>query len=186
MLFVFFIFLGYNTLPRSTMSEPLGNTDQASSVYCPDPVLETVCEERRGNGESTDHLSDYYFRDSFEHSSNESGFTSVIDSRAGPFRQFSTSDNLPPTFQHSVNNAALIIQQNATNDARIKKFSILHAFIPSFIFVVIILTITTIFVLESESELFTPIKRWPEMVSLNYQYYQPLKSYLTQSFEGIF
>lgn len=181
-------FLGYNTLPRSTMSEPLGNTDQASSVYCPDPILETVCEERRNNGGgSTDHLSDYYFRDSFEHSSTESGFTSVIDARAGPYRQFATSgDNVPLGFQNSVNNAALIIQQNATNDARIKKFSILHAFIPSFLIVLILLAVSTIFILESESDVFRQIKDWPEMLSLNYQYYQPFKAYMAKAFGGIF
>lgn len=170
------------------MSEPLGNTDQASSVYCPDPVLETVSEEtRRNNGESNDQLSDYYFRDSFEHSDNESGFTSVIDARSGLFRQYSTNhDNVPHGFQYSVNNAALIIQQNATNDARIKKFSILHAFVPSFIFVVIALAITTIFVLESDADMFRQIKDWPEMLSLNYQYYQPLKAYMAKTFSDIF
>lgn len=171
------------------MSEPLGNTDQASSVYCPDPILETVCEERRNNGAgSTDHLSDYYFRDSFEHSSTESGFTSVIDARAGgPYRQFATSgDNVPLGFQNSVNNAALIIQQNATNDARIKKFSILHAFIPSFLIVLILLAVSTIFILESEADVFRQIKDWPEMLSLNYQYYQPFKAYMAKTFGGIF
>uniref|UniRef100_A0A336MDB5 Moesin/ezrin/radixin homolog 1 n=1 Tax=Culicoides sonorensis TaxID=179676 RepID=A0A336MDB5_CULSO len=179
----------YNTLPRSTMSEPMGNTDQASSVYCPDPILETVSEERRNNGGagSTDHLSDYYFRDSFEHSSTESGFTSVIDTRAGPYRQFATSgDSVPLAFQNSVNNAALIIQQNATNDARIKKFSILHAFIPSFLIVLILLTVSTIFILETESDTFRQIKDWPEMLSLNYQYYQPFKAYMAKTFGGIF
>lgn len=179
-----FFVTGFNTLPRSTMSEPMRITDQASSVYSPDQVLETVSEERR-NHENADHLSDYYYRDSFEHSSTESGFTSVLEARH-PFQDFSMSDNTTQSFQHSVNNPALIIQQNATNDARIKKFSILHAFIPSFMFVVIILTATTIFMFESDAAIFMPIKRWPEMISLNYQYYQPIKSYLSRLISGTF
>lgn len=44
------VYIGYSSLPRSTMSEPLGCSDQVSSAYCPDsaiPLLETVSEEAR-------------------------------------------------------------------------------------------------------------------------------------------
>lgn len=70
-------------------------------------------------------------------------------------------------------------QQNAINSAKnMKKFSILHAFIPSFIFVIVVLTVATVFILESESDSFVTFKNLPEIIQLNYQYYQPLKNFL--------
>lgn len=124
-------------------------------------------------------MSDYYFRDSFDHSSSESGFTSLTDNRIG-HRLINPSHNQPLsiTNQAASNNsaAAVINQQNATNNAKTaKRFSILHAFVPSFIFVVIALIVLTIFILESESEMVSPIRDLPEMKILKYQYYQPLK-----------
>lgn len=166
------------------MSEPLGNMDQVSSVYFPDQLLETVSEERRAN-ESNRHLDEYRFRDSFENSSNESEFTSVFDTKSGINQKSTHCDELSPNFQLAVNNTALIIQQNATNNARIKKFPLLQAFIPSFLFVLFVLMIFTVFVFESELDACIRIRRLPEMISLNYQYYQPFKSYLTRSFNNI-
>lgn len=179
------MYLGFNTLPRSTLSEPLGNMDQVSSVYFPDQLLETVSEERRIH-DSVRHLDEYRFRDSFEHSSNESEFTSVIDAKPMQTTKPPHLDELSPNFQQAVNNTALIIQQNATNNAKIKQFSLLQAFIPSFLFVLMILTIITIFIFESDLEVCTHIKRLPEMISLNYQYYQPFKSYLARTFYKVF
>lgn len=133
-------------------------------------------------------LSDYYFRDSFEHSSSESGYTTNYDAlRIGPNRiggHHHTTDNF--TFHSSSqhhNNAtsstAMANQQNAINSAKnIKKFSILHAFIPSFIFVIVVLFLTMVFILESESDLFVRFKNLPEMMNLNYHYYQPIKDWL--------
>lgn len=70
-------------------------------------------------------------------------------------------------------------QQNAINSAKnMKKFSILHAFIPSFIFVIVVLVIATVFILESENDNFVTFKNLPEIMSLNYQYYQPFKHFL--------
>ncbi|XP_058447329.1 FERM domain-containing protein 5 isoform X2 [Malaya genurostris] len=188
----------YSSLPRSTMSEPLGgcNDHMASSVYCPDnplPTLETVSEEaRKTNGESNDHLSDYYFRDSFDHSSSESGFvTNTIENRLGSHlhhRQTYTSDHISSLAMHSMaNNSAIIQQQNASNNAKnVKKFSLIQAFVPSFIFVVVMLAVSAVYILESDSEMFSSMKNWPEMICLRYQYYQPLKEFLAKKFGAIF
>lgn len=131
-------------------------------------------------------LSDYYFRDSFEHSSSESGFTNY-DARMGPNRLLNnTTDNVSfhPHHHHSnTNSSALVNQQNAINNAKIiKKFSIVHAFIPSLLFVIVVLVLSAIFVLESESDLFVTLKNLPEMMNLKYQYYQPLKDFLLRIF----
>ncbi|XP_029724951.1 FERM domain-containing protein 5 isoform X2 [Aedes albopictus] len=189
----------YSSLPRSTMSEPLGGCNDhhmASSVYCTDnplPTLETVSEEaRKTNGESNDHLSDYYFRDSFDHSSSESGFaTNVIENRLGSHllhRQTYTSDNISSLAMHSMaNNSALIQQQNASNSAKnVKKFSLIQAFVPSFFFVVVVLAVSAVYILESDSDMFSTMKNWPEMICLRYQYYQPLKEFLAKKFGAIF
>ncbi|XP_065084267.1 FERM domain-containing protein 5 isoform X2 [Ochlerotatus camptorhynchus] len=188
----------YSSLPRSTMSEPLGgcHDHMASSVYCTDnplPTLETVSEEaRKTNGDSNDHLSDYYFRDSFDHSSSESGFTSnVIENRLGSHlhhRQTYTSDNISSLAMHSMaNNSALIQQQNASNSAKnAKKFSLIQAFVPSFFFVVAVLAVSAVYILESDSEVFSSMKNLPEMICLRYQYYQPLKEFLAKKFGAIF
>uniref|UniRef100_A0A182MAW3 Moesin/ezrin/radixin homolog 1 n=1 Tax=Anopheles culicifacies TaxID=139723 RepID=A0A182MAW3_9DIPT len=207
----------YSSLPRSTMSEPLGGCGDhmASSVYCTDnplPTLETVSEEaRKTNGESNDHLSDYYFRDSFDHSSSESGFTAANSANAigdhhhrhggatsagghhphlhHHHRQAYTTDNIPALAMHSVTNhaASIIQQQNASNSAKnAKKFSLVQAFVPSFVFVVVVLIVSAIYILETDSELFAPMRNWPEMICLRYQYYQPLKEFLAKKFGAIF
>ncbi|XP_032453969.1 FERM domain-containing protein 5 isoform X7 [Nasonia vitripennis] len=78
----------YSSLPRSCHSAGLdgagmsdiGSGMPLSSPYCPDntlPLLETVSEDqeihtRRNNVCQHDYDSDYYFRDSFDHSSSES------------------------------------------------------------------------------------------------------------------
>ncbi|XP_049276834.1 FERM domain-containing protein 5 isoform X2 [Anopheles funestus] len=206
----------YSSLPRSTMSEPLGGCGDhmASSVYCTDnplPMLETVSEEaRKTNGESNDHLSDYYFRDSFDHSSSESGFTAANSANAigehhhrhgasssgghhphlhHHHRQAYTTDNIPALAIHSVTNhaASIIQQQNASNSAKnAKKFSLVQAFVPSFVFVVVVLIVSAIYILETDSELFASMRNWPEMICLRYQYYQPLKEFLAKKFGAIF
>lgn len=128
-------------------------------------------------------LSDYLLRDSFEHSSSESGYTTNYDAlRMASNRHNHTTDNF--TLHHNATNSSAIAnQQNAINSAKNnKKFSILHAFVPSFIFVIIALIVTTIFILESKSDYFVTLKNLPEIMNLNYQYYQPFKDFLFRMF----
>jgi FERM domain-containing protein 3/5 len=167
--------------------------DQVSSMYNPDAtLLETVSEETRrhhvNGGESTDHLSDYYFRDSCE-----SGVNNIAETRLGSLTSTSrlatlqTSDvsSVPLAVQQNIANS--IITQNAANHAKcVKKFSIINAFIPSFCFVVIALIISAICVLESDSDMFVGLKNWPEMICLRYQYYQPLKDFIAKKLDAIF
>lgn len=185
------------------------------SGYCPDnmPLLENVTEEMR-RSQDPGALSDYYFRDSFEHSSSESGFAEHRNHNAHhPHRTanaphsasnpaasadymplMATGNNHHPhqsssnvNHQHSTpsaQNSQLVNQQNESNSAKhqAKRFSIVHAFVPSFVFVVATLVVVTVVVLESESELWAPIRGWPEMISLRYQYYQPLKEFIIKQF----
>lgn len=87
-----------------------------------------------------------------------------------------------PYPQTATNSTAIANQQNAINSAKsIKKFSILQAFVPSFIIVIVVLVATTVFILESHSDYFVTLKTVPEMMNLNYQYYQPFKDFLFRS-----
>lgn len=174
-----FIYSGYSSLPRSTMSEPMGCSDR----FCQEnviPCLETVCEEARTKSRDGTDLTDYYFRDSFEHSSSESGYMHY-DSRTMMNRLHNNiNDGALNRHPHTNSNSSAVMkQQNALNNAKlVKKFSIIKAFIPSFIFVIIFLTISMCIVLESESDAFVTFKNLPEIMNLNYQYYQPFKDFL--------
>lgn len=220
---------GYSSLPRSAMSEPLGNcsSDHIGNIYNPDnamQLLEPVSEEaRRASSNLLDNannpeLSDYYFRDSFEHSSTESGLTNTyVDTQRlhhqlqqhqlqqtkhhqyGSRKEQSlpsgalhnrmllasgAASSAPDSYisQTSISNSA-VIRQNAANSAKsVRKFSLLHAFIPSFLFVVTTMVISAIFILESESETLAQVRNLPEMIILKYHYYQPLKDYIAKYF----
>ncbi|XP_055908231.1 FERM domain-containing protein 5 [Eupeodes corollae] len=234
----------YSSLPRSTMSEPLGNCTMAATtdhlgniIYGPithdgiqiPPSLEPVSEEARlrsgsnldtiNGGVGAPDLPDYYFRDSVEHSSTESGLTNpyadpshhrlhhhttnkqhMLYAAGGGGKQYTlpnsvinsstsnnnTSSNTTATttnheqmrhhHQQNVANA-----NNAATSRSVRKFKLLHAFIPSFIFVVVTMAISAVLILESESEVFERIRNLPEMISLRYQYYQPLKEFFVRT-----
>lgn len=97
-----------------------------------------------------------------------------------------TTDNLSFRLHHhhqhanNSNNAATTHHSNTMKT--VKKFSIIHAFVPSFVFVIVVLIVATIFIFESESDIFVKFKNLPEMMNLKYQYYQPLKDSLLKRF----
>lgn len=171
----FFNLLGYNSLPRSTLSEPLGHfTDQASMFVNENgiPLLETVSEENRRN-EMGEHAVDRYYRESYDPDMN--GLNAAQATFIG--------EGIIPLQTTAINNDG---NRNSGSAKSSKKFSLLHTFIPSFIFVILAMTISAIFVLETDSEVFAPIRNWPEMNSLKYQYYQPLKEFIVGKIGQIF
>lgn len=150
------------------------------------PLLETVSEEIRNKSAEPSNDMDYYtFRDSFEHSSSESGFTNLTDTRIGmkpkangPGVDAATNSAFVSESNHHNNNST-VLQQNADNNAKSgisgRRFSLLHVFVPSFVVMLILLFVMAIFIIESDPESFRTIKEWPEMVSLRFHYYEPLK-----------
>lgn len=98
-----------------------------------------------------------------------------ITSKSGDVRLKETDGN--NQFIQKKNTAS---RQTCAKDSR--RFHFFGAFIPSFLFVVIAMTIATIIILESDSELLGRIRNMPEMINLRYQYYEPLKDYLLQKF----
>lgn len=218
---------GYSSLPRSTMSEPLGNcaisaTDGLNNMMYSSnlgyevsgnsgvqvPSLEPVSEEARIrassnfeninliNNSSNPDMSNFYVKseESILYSSPESAMFNVYD-RDGFVPPRNTENVQNPYFQHHANSITANLSTLNTSKANdnptfetqhtssakgVRKFHFINAFIPSLVFVVIAMTVSAIVVLESESELFKQIRNLPEMISLRYQYYQPLKEFILQ------
>jgi hypothetical protein len=174
-LIKYHIFTGYSSLPRSNLSEPLGHfTEQAWNHE--NGVLETVSEENRRNNhdESTDQIGDFY-PDSYNPDITDIDGLNISQATF-------IGDGIVPLQTTAINNG----DSSQLQSKSLKKFSLLNAFIPSFIFVILAMSISAVFILESDSEFFAPIRNWPEMNSLRFQYYEPLKEFLASKIGHIF
>lgn len=172
------------------------------------PSLEPVSEEARMRASSnfeninllnncgSADISNFYLKseDSMLYSTPESSTFNAYDgeSSISP-RNF---ENIPNTYFHqpqttrttansnyipsTTSNDPSSDNQYANSAKGVRKFHFINAFIPSVVFVVIAMVISAIIVLESDSDLFEQIRNLPEMLSLRYQYYQPLKEYILQ------
>lgn len=109
-----------------------------------------------------------------------------IDNRVHSFLQQESSHNTASNLGSMSSNTSMgcgnptsEIQYN-TSAKTVRKFHFMNAFIPSFVFVVFIMMISAVIVLEFDLDLFVHIRNLPEMISLRYQYYEPMKAYLLQ------
>lgn len=139
--------------------------------------LETVSEENRRNNpdETTEPLADFYPQTYDPEITDIDGLNLAQATFIG--------DGMIPIQTTAINNST----DNATLKSKsLKKFSLLNAFIPSFIFVILAMSISAIFILETDTEFFAPIRNWPEMNSLRFQYYEPLKEFLASKIGNIF
>lgn len=141
--------------------QPLGSIDP---VY-DNGILETVSEEIRKNGSGFGLNAGFNYRESsFDHPDNYD-LNLMMNSVDGRL--------LPTTRVPGDNQLITTAINNSTNPIKsIKKFSLIHTFIPCFISVIVLFFFTIILVLESDYEIFMNIKNLPEMISLRYQYYQ--------------
>ncbi|XP_053974673.1 FERM domain-containing protein 5 isoform X6 [Hylaeus anthracinus] len=189
----------YSSLPRSCHSAGLDGTGMSegssgvpfSSPYCPDntlPLLETVSEDqeihaRRNNvGQHEGDANDYYFRDSFDHSSSES---QLLDSSGKPHSRSVT----PVPKMQKLQNSKLCLQQQQhqhqqqpgrrlDSKLRHKSLRIVRLFIPAFVLAITVLFIVVVLVFETDTMLFNSLRKTPEMVALRNQYYVPIKEFL--------
>jgi len=159
------------------MSDPLGHFGEFINENGI-PVLETVSEENRRNIESSDQLADFY-RESYDPEITDIDGLNVTPATF-------IGDGIIPLQTTAINNGDMSRVSSMLHGKAMKKFSLLHTFIPSFIFVILAMSVSTIFILESDSELFASIRDWPEMTSLRYQYYEPLKEFITSKIGSIF
>jgi hypothetical protein len=134
---------------------------------------------KEADGGHTHAFDDYYFRDSFEHSSSESqlvevsgGLGTELSSR--PVPRPSPGTKLAPLPAPPASAPA------AASSATPRRFNLLHVFVPSFLCVALSLALATVLVLESDCEVLGTVRQWPEMVALRHDYYEPAKEFLRQ------
>lgn len=168
-------------------------------------ALETVSEDQEALGggggggkkgksavlkdDSTDRYSDYCFRDSFEHSSSES---QLIDSS---YRGYETTNpshrssrSQTPLSHSHIDNSRLYLPNTAPVSSRQKspmkarKHNRMRAFVPTFVAVTAIILILTVVVFEADIEFLGRIQNIPEVISLKYHFYEPIKQFFKKKF----
>ncbi|XP_049818275.1 FERM domain-containing protein 5 isoform X2 [Aethina tumida] len=197
--------LGYSSsLPRSSHSDAGGSRLESSSstgllsgldgnpahaqIYSDIAALETVCEDQEAiersklrttvlKDDSVDRFSDYYFRDSFEHSSSES---QLLESgyrdrdHVNPSHRSSRSQT---PLSHSQVDGRICLPATQQPAKKVKKFKVFRTFVPAFLVVSLTVFVATILLLETDTKLFHSIRNIPEVISLRYQIYEPIKQY---------
>ncbi|XP_058805936.1 FERM domain-containing protein 5 isoform X7 [Phymastichus coffea] len=214
----------YSSLPRSCHSAGLDGAGMSdigggmplSSPYCPDntlPLLETVSEDqeihaRRNNVMPHDFDNDYYFRDSFDHSSSESQLldTGSLGTKIGPHGSSHSITPVPKMQRLQNSKIGTVIQATPSSLAnataalpstsrhrtaipattsvagntrlRMRTVRFVKLFIPALMLTITVLFIVTVLVFETDSKLFEGLRKTPEMVALRSQYYAPIKNFL--------
>lgn len=137
-----------------------------------------------------DHFNNYYFRDSFDHSSSD--LQLIENSFKGYDIQKSHRSSRSQTpLDQGVDNA-LCVQSGTFYNSSTKityssrEFSVIKVFIPSLIFVLLFVTSLIIIMLETDCELFGSLRNIPEILSLRYHYYKPWKQYFLKNISSFF
>ncbi|XP_076388801.1 FERM domain containing isoform X3 [Megachile rotundata] len=161
-------------------------------------VRTTKSQEITGKlvGQHEGDTNDYYFRDSFDHSSSES---QLLDTSGKPHSRSVT----PVPKMQKLQNSKLCLQQQQQQqqrhqqqqpqqhqhqrqspsqryDSRLKykSFRVARLFIPAFMLTITVLFIVIVLVFETDTTLFNSLRKTPEMVALKNQYYVPIKEFL--------
>ncbi|XP_011707666.1 PREDICTED: FERM domain-containing protein 5 isoform X2 [Wasmannia auropunctata] len=134
-------------------------------------------------GQYEGEANDYYFRDSFDHSSSES---QLLDASGKPHSRSVT----PVPKMQKLQNSKLCLQQQHHHHhhqhhhqgVRRAASGKLHVGVRIFMSV-IVLVITVVFIVivlvfETDTTLFNDLRKMPEMVALRSQYYIPIKEFL--------
>lgn len=138
--------------------------------------------------DSIDHFSDYYIKDSFDHSSSES---QLIDSSFKDTTNLSyrSSRSQTPQLSHSQIDGRICLPNSShqvpTNIKKIKKYYVIKRLIPFSIVVIVFVIITTIVICETDIVNLGILKDIPEMISLRYQFYEPIKQYFKRKIYNI-
>ncbi|PSN38304.1 FERM domain-containing protein 5 [Blattella germanica] len=152
------------------LEEFLNHEKGASEGYTPTKAQHNATVTEGGAKEETSQshgFDDYYFRDSFEHSSSESQLVEVAGAKQPSPSTKPAPLPAPPT-------------PAPTSSTAPRRFNLLQVFVPSFLCVALSLALATVLVLESECEVLGSVRRWPEMVVLRRDYYEPAKDFLRQ------
>ncbi|XP_044576890.1 FERM domain-containing protein 5 isoform X5 [Cotesia glomerata] len=194
----------YSSLPRSCHSAGLDGAGMAeaganasgvplSSPYCPDntlPLLETVSEDqeiyaKRNNGGQVGDAdtNDYFFRDSFDHSSSESqlvdGLGKTQSRSVTPVPKMQKLQNSKLCLQ-PVGSAtkSIIVGGGSSRSRALRSVRCIRLFVSAFILTVTMLFIVVVIVFETDSAVFESIRKTPEMISFKSHYYVPIREFL--------
>lgn len=138
------------------------------------PFIDRVLSVSVGQHEG--EANDYYFRDSFDHSSSES---QLLDASGKPHSRSVT----PVPKMQKLQNSKLCLQQQhqgirRSGKLRHRSLHVVRIFIPAFMLTITVLFIVTVLVFETDTTLFNSLRKTPEMVALRSQYYVPIKEFL--------
>ncbi|XP_033212753.1 FERM domain-containing protein 5 isoform X2 [Belonocnema kinseyi] len=116
--------------------------------------------------------NDYYFRDSFDHSSTES---QLID----PTGKSQSRSVTPVPKMQKLQNSKLHSQSRLTGvKIKQKSLRVVKLLIPAFMITITVLFVAIVLIFETDSTLFNSLRKTPEMVALRNQYYLPIKEFL--------
>ncbi|XP_059050917.1 FERM domain-containing protein 5 [Achroia grisella] len=168
---------GYSSLPRSTHSAPLEESagDCNGGCLLSGPAVDIAlacCDHLRPVAEETKPpAGEYSLRDSFEHSSSESGATLASGGGGGVAGAVGgvPEEWAPPALQPPP-----------------RPFSLVRAFVPSFVLVWLSLALLAVLVFETDWPPLRALKHKPELVALRRHYYAPLKDYLRRKVVELF
>ncbi|XP_020711355.2 FERM domain-containing protein 5 isoform X4 [Athalia rosae] len=122
--------------------------------------------------------NDYYFRDSFDHSSSES---QLLDATG---KSHSRSVTPVPKMQ-KLQNSKLCLQVKKSGKMSHKRLRIIKIFVPALMLTIVVLCIVTVLIFETDTALFNSMRKTPEMVALRNQCYAPIREFLKSKF-GLF
>ncbi|CAH0405183.1 unnamed protein product [Chilo suppressalis] len=179
---------GYSSLPRSTHSAPLEESSAAGEpcnggCLLSGPAVDIAlacCGDHLHPPDDRPCTTEYGLRDSFEHSSSESGVTHVSHTTVG-----GAGMGTGPASGPGAGDDWGRVSTGALPPAP-RPFSLIRAFVPSFLFVWASLAIAALLVFETDWAPFRDLKRRPEILSLRRHYYAPLKEYLRRKIVELF
>ncbi|XP_046434454.1 FERM domain-containing protein 5 isoform X1 [Neodiprion pinetum] len=122
--------------------------------------------------------NDYYFRDSFDHSSSES---QLLDATGKPHSRSVT----PVPKMQKLQNSKLCLQVQGSGKVSHKRLHVIKIFVPALMLTIVVLCIVTVLIFETDTALFNSMRKTPEMVALRNQCYAPIREFLKSKF-GLF
>ncbi|XP_015110508.1 protein 4.1 [Diachasma alloeum] len=152
------------------------NVRGATTTIIDDSINKNGHDTTVGGQPGDGDTNDYFFRDSFDHSSSES---QLVD---GIGKSQSRSVTPVPKMQ-KLQNTKLCLQPvgSRTMIGRAKTLRgirIVRMFVSAFVLTVTMMFIVIVLVFETESSVFDSLRKTPEMVAFKSQYYVPIREFL--------
>ncbi|CAG5101041.1 Similar to Frmd5: FERM domain-containing protein 5 (Mus musculus) [Cotesia congregata] len=127
--------------------------------------------------------NDYFFRDSFDHSSSESqlvdGLGKTQSRSVTPVPKMQKLQNSKLCLQ-PVGSAtkSIIVGGGSSRSRALRSVRCIRLFVSAFILTVTMLFIVVVIVFETDSAVFESIRKTPEMISFKSHYYVPIREFL--------